>query len=237
MLLTTRTLWTWATFLKANRLSDDDVRETSSEEAARVEKNAQTAWSVWESTEMMLKVMFESFAKVPPALVHVAYDMKTMTEHKFTDYHLVLAGFFILRFVAPAVAAPEAFGLECIRGVELTAEAKKRLLQVSKVAQAVANNVQFKESSHLDVLNEKVVIANEQLRTFFDRFVQKDAVAVAPDNSWKGAPNKAVLSKFWGFCIDNLGLVARRVAGSEMPAEKKAFAALIDCLSGLPMSL
>ncbi len=68
-----------ADFLRGS-VSDEEVRETSSEELARKEKNEQTAVSVWESTEMVLAVLYESFAKVPPALRHCAYDMKTITE-------------------------------------------------------------------------------------------------------------------------------------------------------------
>jgi hypothetical protein len=100
----------------------------------------------------------------------------------------------------------------------------------------VANNVSFKESSHLDVLNEKVAQANQQLRVFFDRFVQKDAAAVPPDDSWKGQVDQIVLSSFWRFCIENLALMARRVVATEDPADASAFASLLDCLSGLPLS-
>ncbi len=141
-----------------------------------------------------------------------------------------------MRFIAPAIAAPLSFRLDCMRGVELTAEAKKRLLQVSKVIQAVANNVLFKESSHLDVLNEHVTRANQRLRAFFDCFVQKDAAAVAPDNGWKHAPDPHVMTSFWRFCIENVAVVARRAAATEDPADARSFSALIDCLSGLPMS-
>ena len=97
-------------------LSDEEVRETSEEERERESKNAQVALSVWQSTEMLMDVLFGSFGRVPAALRSVAYDMKVITEAKFEDYHLVLAGFFILRFVAPAVAAPSSFSLDCLRG-------------------------------------------------------------------------------------------------------------------------
>jgi hypothetical protein len=72
-----------ADFLKqGGAASDDEIRETSSEERTRTEKNEQTAQSVWESTEMVLSVLYESFAKVPPALRHCAYDMRVVTEVK-----------------------------------------------------------------------------------------------------------------------------------------------------------
>ena len=92
------------------------VRETSEEERDRIAKNSQVAMSVWQSTEMLMDVLFQSFGQVPPALRIVAFDMKVLTEPKFVDYHLVLAGFFVLRFVAPAVAAPTSFSLDCLRG-------------------------------------------------------------------------------------------------------------------------
>jgi hypothetical protein len=73
-----------ADFLKqGGAASDDEIRETSSEERTRTEKNEQTAQSVWESTEMVLSVLYESFAKVPPALRHCAYDMRVVTEVSF----------------------------------------------------------------------------------------------------------------------------------------------------------
>ncbi len=70
-----------ADFLKQNgTASDEEIRETSSEERVRKDKNEHTALSVWESTEMVLSVLYESFSKVPPALRHCAYDMKVVTE-------------------------------------------------------------------------------------------------------------------------------------------------------------
>jgi hypothetical protein len=114
---------------------------------------------------------------------------------------------------------------------------KKRLLQVSKIIQAVANNVAFKESSHLDCLNDNVAAANVQLQRFFDQFVTKDAAAVMPDDSWKrGGHDKTTMTSFWKFCIESLPVVGRRVLASESPADSFALSRLVDCLSGLPMS-
>ncbi len=122
-------------------------------------------------------------------------------------------------------------------GIDLSAEMKKRLLQVSKIIQAVANNVPFKESSHLDCLNENVAAANGQLHRFFDQFVTKDNAFVVPDDSWKHASHdKATMTLFWKFCIESLPVVARRVLATEAPADAFAFSRLVDCLSGLPMS-
>jgi hypothetical protein len=66
------------------------VRETSEEEREREEKNAQVAVSVWESTEMLMDVLFTSFLKVPPALRCVAYDMKVCLEFVFLVVYVIL---------------------------------------------------------------------------------------------------------------------------------------------------
>jgi hypothetical protein len=181
--------------------------------------------------------MYELFDKIPGSLQDVAYDMYQITLPKFTDYHLVLAGFFVLRFVAPAVAAPRSFGLECTKSVQLSTDSKKRLLQVSKVIQAIANKTVFKESSHLDVLNENLVAANAQLREFFDKMIAKREDGKDSFEELKTPlTDESTMKSFWSFCIEYLPSLAKRASVSEYPAEKIVFGELIDCLSGLPMS-
>ena len=210
-------------------------RETSSEEHTRLEKNAGVAASVWQSTEMLLDALFNSVNQVPPLLRAAAQDMHEIAVVKFADYHLVLAGFYVLRFIAPAVAAPSAFGLDCCRKVTLTAGAKKRLLQVSKVVQAVANNQPFKESSHLAILNPNVSAANTRLRSFFDQLIFDNSSVEGADD-WDQPVDPQVMESFWHFSISALPLLARRVHASTDPATVRVFSALVDTLTGLPMS-
>ena len=222
------------------------MKETSSEEAERVEYNNQIAEGIWELTEIVLDVLFKSYERIPLCLRRVASDVQRIGGEKF-DESLVLAGFFILRFVAPAIAAPESFQLECVQKAALSPENKKKLVQVSKVVQAVANNQPFKESSHLDSLNKRVSEANTRLKTFFasfknDKACVDDSIQETDEEMfWRTHKDyktldPQIMSSCWTLCIRNLPDLALHALDSQDEKERKTFAVLVDVLSGLPMS-
>lgn len=213
--------------------------ETSEEEQARKEKNAQTAQAVWRSTEIVMDALLSSFDSIPAPLRRTAFDIYSAGSAKFADYYPVLAGFFVLRFIAPAIAAPDPTSVGT-----LSADAMKRLLQVSKVVQAIANRQPFKDGTHLAVLNPVVLAAADQLRAFFDRFKVDPSPAGGPAAGGHVGPgvsvadlDPVVMRSCWTLFLHSLPAMARKVEMLAPTApEYEGFIQLVDCLSGLPLS-
>lgn len=95
----------------------------------------------------------------------------------FLSLTFLFSGFLILRFVAPAIAAPESFGIEQHSSL---APIKRRLVHISKVVQAVANRTEFRPGTHLDCLNPQVMAHAEKLKVFYDNFKVRKPEATEP---------------------------------------------------------
>jgi neurofibromin 1 len=78
-----------------------------------------------------------------------------------------VAGFFFLRFVCPALVAPEQLGLPS----PPSAEARRGLVLVAKVLQNAASGVLFKKEPFMLPLNDFVGAAAVRLGAVYDRIV------------------------------------------------------------------
>jgi hypothetical protein len=81
-------------------------------------------------------------------------------------YHIAMAGFFFLRFVCPAIVAPDACGLWS--SAPAGANCRRALLLLSKVVQTLANDMSFaRKEQFLAPLDRMHQRNREPLRRFF----------------------------------------------------------------------
>jgi len=104
-------------------------------------------------------------------VAHVAQDV----EAKFPDaVHIAIGGFMILRFVCPAITAPEAYG---ILREPPSVNARRHLVLIAKVLQNLANGVLFgKKERFMEQTNDFIKTNLPEIRAFFDE------VATLPQN-------------------------------------------------------
>jgi hypothetical protein len=122
-------------------------------------------------TQRFLDTILDSYIWVPPEFLRLCKCIYTHSAVRFANEdfeQLVVAGFMFLRFICPAIAAPESFNLTPIE----SPEARRTLLLVGKILQNLANGVEFKEPYLQDMNNfltknaQKVANFFQKLRTY-----------------------------------------------------------------------
>jgi hypothetical protein len=120
-----------------------------------------------ELTQRFLDVILDSYISVPPEFLRLCKCIYTHSAVKFANEdfeQLVVSGFMFLRFICPAIAAPESFKLTPIE----TPEARRTLLLVGKILQNLANGVEFKEP-YLQDMNRFLTKNAQRVTNFFQK--------------------------------------------------------------------
>lgn len=120
-----------------------------------------------ELTQRFLDTILDSYIYVPPEFLRLCKCIYANSAVKFAseDFEqLVVAGFMFLRFICPAIAAPESFKLTPIE----TPEARRTLLLVGKILQNAANGAEFKEA-YLQDMNRFLTKNATKISNFFQK--------------------------------------------------------------------
>lgn len=115
--------------------------------------------------ERFLDSILSSYIWIPPEFLRLIKCIYSHSSVKFADENceqLVVAGFMFLRFLGPAIAAPESFRLTAIE----TPEARRTLLLVGKILQNLANGAEFKEP-YLQDMNAFLTKHAQRVGNFF----------------------------------------------------------------------
>lgn len=118
-------------------------------------------------SQRFLDVILSSYIWVPPEFLRLIKCIYNHSAAKFVDENcaqLVVAGFMFLRFLGPAIAAPESFRLTAIE----TPEARRTLLLVGKILQNLANGAEFKEP-YLQDMNAFLTKNANKVANFFQK--------------------------------------------------------------------
>lgn len=118
-------------------------------------------------SQRFLESILSSYIWVPPEFLRLVKCIYTHSAAKFVDENceqLVVAGFMFLRFLGPAIAAPESFRLTAIE----TPEARRTLLLVGKILQNLANGAEFKEP-YLQDMNAFLTKNAQKVANFFQK--------------------------------------------------------------------
>jgi neurofibromin 1 len=122
------------------------------------------------------KAVLNSNDAIPFEVREIANVLQTAVLKRFPNSkHSAVGGFFFLRFVCPAVLAPEKFDFALTD--EHSATLRRPLVLVAKILQQIANDQKFNEP-HMEPLNELISKWTVKVHQFFDLLVQKDHAAL-----------------------------------------------------------
>jgi len=122
------------------------------------------------------KAILNSNDVIPFEVREIANTLQTAVLKRFPNSkYTAVGGFFFLRFVCPAVLAPETF--DVILSDEHSAALRRPLVLVAKILQQIANDQKFNEP-HMEPLNELISKWTFKVHQFFDLLVKKDTAAL-----------------------------------------------------------
>eukprot|EP00051_Salpingoeca_urceolata_P024371 m.427052 g.427052 ORF g.427052 m.427052 type:complete len:924 (+) comp20226_c0_seq1:239-3010(+) len=127
-------------------------------------------------TEGFLDAIAISLPMVPFGVRWLCKTIKALTRKTFPaatqeNYMSLIGGFYLLRFVNPAIVSPDAFGL--IK-TKLSPASRRNLLFVAKILQNIGNSTAFTKDSVAKLLADFVTEKQGQLHEFFDSLTEAD---------------------------------------------------------------
>eukprot|EP01090_Pellita_catalonica_P017046 TRINITY_DN5062_c0_g4_i1.p1 TRINITY_DN5062_c0_g4~~TRINITY_DN5062_c0_g4_i1.p1 ORF type:complete len:2520 (+),score=346.34 TRINITY_DN5062_c0_g4_i1:70-7629(+) len=95
--------------------------------------------------------------------------------------HSAIGGFIYLRYLCPAIVAPDGFGL--VQSQALSAELRRGLILVTKALQNLANKVKFTKEPYMEEMNEFIEGNMDSIGKLFDTFATVSDDEAAPSSS------------------------------------------------------
>lgn len=101
----------------------------------------EAAQNLEQVTEAFLNVIAVSWKKLPSAIREICHHIATTVQEKYPESVFTsIGGFIFLRFINPAIVSPEVIDLDLPND---TREIRRSLVMITKVLQALANNIRF----------------------------------------------------------------------------------------------
>mmetsp|Transcript_6380 Transcript_6380/g.18071 ORF Transcript_6380/g.18071 Transcript_6380/m.18071 type:complete len:759 (+) Transcript_6380:76-2352(+) len=126
-----------------------------------------------EITDEFLSALIASLDSVPYGIRWICRQIRLLTTERFPDATReqvcsLIGGFYLLRFVNPAIVTPQAFMLV---ETKLSANTRRNLTLLAKVLQNLANNVQFGgvKEFFMAPLNAVLDSNKERVNTFLEK--------------------------------------------------------------------
>eukprot|EP01116_Phalansterium_solitarium_P011261 TRINITY_DN26892_c0_g1_i1.p1 TRINITY_DN26892_c0_g1~~TRINITY_DN26892_c0_g1_i1.p1 ORF type:complete len:756 (-),score=243.85 TRINITY_DN26892_c0_g1_i1:278-2545(-) len=148
-----------------------EVAEVKPVVAARVKK-------LDELCSAFIDVVIESIQLVPYGIRWICKQIRELAKEKFPNATReqvcsLIGGFFLLRFINPAVVTPQAF---MVVDTKLTANSRRNLTMLAKVLQNLANNIQFggMKEFFMAPLNEFLSSCRPRLNDFLEELTRVD---------------------------------------------------------------
>lgn len=118
------------------------------------------------AAQMFLDAIMESLPHLPVALRMVCKTLRSQVTRKFPEsYYTVIGGYYFLRFICPAMIAPDGFGIL----EKLPDEARRPLILLSKILQNLSNGVKFGiKESYMTPLNDFLESNQTRVHALFD---------------------------------------------------------------------
>eukprot|EP01129_Flabellula_baltica_P010723 TRINITY_DN4562_c0_g1_i2.p1 TRINITY_DN4562_c0_g1~~TRINITY_DN4562_c0_g1_i2.p1 ORF type:complete len:316 (-),score=44.29 TRINITY_DN4562_c0_g1_i2:218-1165(-) len=115
----------------------------------------------------LLNNIVNSRVFLPRPFHYISNILKTAIEEKFPEsQHTVIAGFFFLRFLIPAVVSPEGFG---VINISISGEARRGLVLLGKILQTIANDTKFTKETFMSTMEPLIEQYGDFLLYWFDQ--------------------------------------------------------------------
>eukprot|EP00736_Rhodelphis_marinus_P011867 Rmarinus@m.14082 len=135
-----------------------------------------------DKASMVLENLVESLPRMPRGLRAIAGVIHDMAVDAGIEPEKLVGGFFMLRYVNPALLAPEAHGL-LPEGVIPSPQSRRNLILISKLLQNLSNNVEFGDKeAYMFACNSFIF----QYRDIVSKFLSE--MAVDPKCDGVGVP-------------------------------------------------
>jgi len=116
--------------------------------------------------------ILQSYPQCPRQFRQICYYLQWLTKKKFPQAgYFVVAGFFFLRYMCPAIVTPPTYGL--LQSFPKK-DSHRGLVLVAKILQNLANGVDFKKEPFMEPLNYFLVENQSTFRDFMDRLAQTE---------------------------------------------------------------
>lgn len=150
--------------------------EIDPEQAGSAEAVKQNIFNVNYLANKFFKAILNSNDSIPFEIREIANTLQVAVLKRFPNSkYSAIGGFFFLRFVCPAVLAPEL--CDVTFSDESKSALRRPLVLVAKVLQQIANDQKFNEP-YMEPLNELISKWTVKVHQFFDLLVQKDTSAL-----------------------------------------------------------
>ncbi|KAJ3447277.1 inhibitory regulator protein ira1-related [Anaeramoeba flamelloides] len=134
-----------------------DERKLKQEETQDLEKNLN---NLMELTQLFFDKIMNSFEFLPVNFFKIANILKITVENKFENCtNIVIAGFFFLRFICPAIISPE--NAEIVKE-RIPVEVRRALILITKSLQNLANGVMFGQKEEFMIPLNKFIEGNRE---------------------------------------------------------------------------
>ncbi|KAL6075862.1 Ras GTPase-activating protein 1 [Balamuthia mandrillaris] len=129
-------------------------------------------------SRMFVDQILASISYCPGALRDICRHLRQEVEAKFPESKdSVVAGFFFLRFLCPAIVSPVDSGIA--KEESITVEVRRGLVLISKVVQNLANGVEFgNKEPHMLLLNQFINEKMTAVREFFDKLTDPKEISI-----------------------------------------------------------
>ncbi|KAJ3412391.1 glyceraldehyde-3-phosphate dehydrogenase 1 [Chytridiales sp. JEL 0842] len=126
--------------------------------------------TLMEITESLLNTIIDSIELVPYGIRWICKQIRSLTKRKYpeaTDYNIcsLIGGFFMLRFVNPAIVTPQAYML--VDG-NPAKNPRRTLTLVAKLLQNLANKPSYAKEAYMMALNPFVENNKPRINRFFN---------------------------------------------------------------------
>ena len=139
--------------------------------------------NVRESAEKFLNDIKNSIPECPLAFREICTFLKDTVGAKFPDAeHTAIAGFMFLRFMCPAIIAPD--GFQVISTTVTDKDTRRALVLVTKVLQNLANRVHFVKEPFMECMNSYIDDNLEVIKGMFDLYAVTPESAPSPEVSF-----------------------------------------------------
>jgi len=130
------------------------------------------------------------------AMRYIFHYSKTVVAERFPEMtQQIVAGFFFLRFLCPALVSPENYGLALTAGTyqavemfipvlnlplslpeKITSKSRRSLVLISKVLQNLANDVEFGDKEpYMTAMNHFIIRKRKSLQAFFNQLAVRSS--------------------------------------------------------------
>ncbi|KNC49089.1 neurofibromatosis type 1 [Thecamonas trahens ATCC 50062] len=131
---------------------------------------------------VIVDAIFAKYAQCPVSIHSVAHMLASIIVEKFPKAGpTAIAGFIFLRFICPAIVAPDGFGL--VPDAITSRDTRRGLIIVTKIVQNLANRVRFgTKERFMDMANQFIDDRSESMLAVLSHFAgPPDAAELAAD--------------------------------------------------------